>query len=505
MSTQNGGWVIILNIKPFLNFIKSLRFRGFLAVFLSAVLPVVIFVLVIASSYDKNAYENRVAVIREYGNTIRTNLGALGLVSFDTLADFESEISYFANMYEGRAVVVDKNLRVIFDTYGLGKGKTLISEEAINSFKGTESLHRNRKKNYVEFTMPILNPQDKAVIGIMVLSFSLKDMKLIADKLVQSGITLITILIVLMIIFAALYADMLSKPMRRLSREIDRLSNGNMDGEVAVRGYTELENISSSFNKMLSRAKKLEGSRQEFVSNVSHELKTPMASMKVLADALLEQPDADIEMYKEFMIDINNEIERENKIINDLLSLVRLDKKTGVMNTSLVDLNELLEQILKRLGPIAKKKNVELVFESFRAVKAEVDEVKISLALSNLIENAIKYNVEDGFVRVSLNADHKFFFVKVSDSGIGIPEEYQDQIFERFYRVDKARSRGTGGTGLGLSITKNVILMHHGEIRLYSKEDEGTTFTVRIPLSFIPPKNQIGKKKDGKFKFVRQA
>ena len=105
--------------------------------------------------------------------------------------------------------------------------------------------------------------------------------------------------------------------------------------------------------------------------------------------------------------------------------------------------------------------------------------------MSNLVENAIKYNVAGGWVQVTLDADHKFFYVTVDDSGIGIPEEYQDKIFERFYRVDKARSRETGGTGLGLSITKNIIQMHHGAIKVASKEDEGTTFSVRIPLSYI--------------------
>ena len=125
-------------------------------------------------------------------------------------------------------------------------------------------------------------------------------------------------------------------------------------------------------------------------------------------------------------------------------------------------------------------------FESIREVTADVDEVKLSLALNNLVENAIKYNVEGGWVRVTLDADHKFFYVKVADSGIGISEEFQEHIFERFYRVDKARSRETGGTGLGLAITKNIILMHQGAIRLTSKEGEGTTFTVRIPLTYIP-------------------
>ena len=236
---------------------------------------------------------------------------------------------------------------------------------------------------------------------------------------------------------------------------------------------------------MLTRIKNLESSRQEFVSNVSHELKTPLTSMKVLADSLLAQEDATPELYREFLIDITDEIDRENKIINDLLSLVKLDKSTSDISIASVNINDLLELVLKRLRPIAKQSNIELVYESYRPVIAEVDEVKLSLAFSNLIENAIKYNKEDGWVRVSLNADHKYFYVKVSDSGIGIPEEDQDLIFERFFRVDKARSRGTGGTGLGLSITKNVILMHKGAVKIFSRENEGTTFTVRVPINYI--------------------
>ena len=147
-------------------------------------------------------------------------------------------------------------------------------------------------------------------------------------------------------------------------------------------------------------------------------------------------------------------------------------------------INELLDMILKRLHPIAAKRNIELILEGFRPVDAEIDETKLSLAISNLVENAIKYNKDEGWVRVSLNADHKYFYVKVADSGVGIPEDCQDQVFDRFYRVDKARSRDTGGTGLGLAITKSVVSLHNGEIKLYSKVGEGTTFTLRIPLKY---------------------
>ena len=115
-----------------------------------------------------------------------------------------------------------------------------------------------------------------------------------------------------------------------------------------------------------------------------------------------------------------------------------------------------------------------------------MDEVKFTLAITNLVENGIKYNVDEGWVRVSLDADHKDFFVTVADSGMGIPEDEIERIFERFYRVDKSHSREIGGTGLGLSITRSAIAMHHGNIKVASKEGEGTIFTVRIPLSYIP-------------------
>jgi signal transduction histidine kinase len=197
------------------------------------------------------------------------------------------------------------------------------------------------------------------------------------------------------------------------------------------------------------------------------------------------QEDIPNEIYKEFFTDIVAEVDRENEIITDLLALVRLDKKNTNLNISQVNINELVEMILKRLRPIAAKNNIEIVLETFRPIIAEVDEMKMSSVITNLVENAIKYNVMDGWVRVTLNADHKYFYIKVVDSGIGIPEESQEMIFERFYRVDKTRARETGGTGLGLAITKSIILLHNGVIKVYSKEGEGTTFNVRIPLNYV--------------------
>lgn len=448
-------------------------------------IPMIIFAMVITSTYSEQAHSQRISELKYHGNMIANLLVSTGYFSSPNSKEVNSEIDQLAEIYDGRIVVVDSGLHIVKDTYGLEEGKTIISEEVIKCFRGTNSTYIDSDQQFVEITLPISHLETKEVIGVIVMSFSTKSIIDITSTVESKAGVLCFAIVIAVIMLAILYSFYITKPFEKFTSSIDRLTEGYLDEKLTVSGFTEMKNISESFNHMIVRMQKLEKSRQEFVSNVSHELKTPITSIKVLADSLVMQEDAPIEMYREFMVDITDEIERENKIINDLLSLVKLDKTASDMNIASININELLEQLMKRLRPIAAKRNIEVVLESYRPVIAEVDEVKLSLAISNLIENAIKYNVDEGWVRVSLNADHKFFYIKVSDSGVGIPEDAQDFIFERFYRVDKARSRETGGTGLGLSITRNAILMHRGAIKVYSKVNEGTTFTVRIPLSYI--------------------
>lgn len=448
-------------------------------------IPMIIFAMVIISTYNEQAHNQRISELKYHGNMIANLLVSTGYFSSPNSKEVNTEIDQLAEIYDGRIVVVDSGLHIVKDTYGLEEGKTIVSEEVIKCFRGTNSTYIDSDQQFVEITLPIAHLETKEVIGVIVMSFSTKSIISIKQIVESKAWVLCIAIVIAVIMLAILYSFYVTKPFKKFTSSIDRLTEGYLDEKLTVSGFTEMKNISESFNHMIVRMQKLEKSRQEFVSNVSHELKTPITSIKVLADSLVMQEDAPIEMYREFMVDITDEIERENKIINDLLSLVKLDKTASEMNIASININELLEQLMKRLRPIAAKRNIEVVLESYRPVIAEVDEVKLSLAISNLIENAIKYNVDEGWVRVSLNADHKFFYIKVSDSGVGIPEDAQDFIFERFYRVDKARSRETGGTGLGLSIARNAILMHRGAIKVYSKVNEGTTFTVRIPLSYI--------------------
>ena len=292
-------------------------------------------------------------------------------------------------------------------------------------------------------------------------------------------------IIVIVFLLAVFLAKVLTAPINRVTQAIGEVKAGYTDKPIEVNDYLETEHIVDAFNDLMGRMKVLDDSRQEFVANVSHELKTPIASMKVLADSLLAQNDVPAELYREFLEDIAEEIDRENKIITDLLALVKMDKTVSDMNISVVNINDLTELILKRLRPIARKQDVEVVFESHRVVEAEVDEVKLTLVITNLVENAIKYNRKQGWVKVILDADHQFFTMEICDSGIGIPEDSLDHIYERFYRVDKSHSREIGGTGLGLAITRSAILMHRGSIRVSSVMGEGTTFSIKIPLTYV--------------------
>lgn len=464
-------------------FFKSLRFRIMVILVIIGIVPSILVENGIVNSYEDRAVEVRRATVKNQCDILCNQLVKEGYMDSPDVETINSELTMLSNLYSGRVLIINRDFQIIKDTYDLDQGRLMISEEVINCFRGEEISQYDDKNRFIEMTVSIRDLKTKEVQGVMLVSISTEEIVTSIDILKQKGMMMLAGIVVLVIILGYILAGILMKPFARVTRAIEDLTDGYLDEEISVPDYTETELITDAFNKMLGRVKSLDASRQEFVSNVSHELKTPLTSMKVLADSLVGQENVPIELYQEFMQDITDEIDRENRIITDLLSLVKLDKKAN-LNIELVNINDLLELILKRLRPIGAKRDIDLILDSFRPVHAEIDETKLTLAISNLVENGIKYNVDGGWVRVSLNADHKYFYVTVADSGQGIPEDSIDHIFERFYRVDKSHSTEIDGTGLGLAITRSAILMHHGAIKVYSKEGEGATFSVRIPLVF---------------------
>lgn len=489
MYIQSGEWVIISRVKRQFRFrdkiFKNMRFRFILFAMLAGFLPCVAALFGIAKFYESRAVELRTAEIQNQCTILCNQLNNYGYLSDTSSEVINTSLTQLTNIYNGRVMVIDEELRVIKDTYSLDEGKTDVSENVVRCMKGERTNFYDRTNHYIEVTSPIVESGGDKVLGVMLASVSTDNIETTKQVLYTHGGVIIGIAMILLAMFSVFLADRMVRPIHKITGAIENVTEGYSDDVLHVDTFTETRQLSEAFNKMLGRLKILDESREEFVSSVSHELKTPMTSMKVLADSLLEQDNVPVEMYQEFMQDIAKEIDRENQIITDLLSLVKMDRSGQTMNIQTMNINDLLEQILKRLKPIAEKKNVEMVMESFRPVNAEIDETKFTLAVSNLVENAIKYNRENGWVHVSLNADHKYFYVKVEDSGIGIPEQDQAHIFERFYRVDKSHSREIGGTGLGLAIARNAVLVHRGSIKVYSNEREGTTFTVRIPLIYV--------------------
>lgn len=467
-----------------LKFIHSLKFRLFLLVALAGILPNVVLRVGILLSYESRAVSNRSIDVLGQAKILGNQVVTYDYMKDTSLEVINAQLEMLSTIYDGRVLIVNSSFQIVKDTYELDTGKTIISEEVVKSFQGEEINKYDSRNRYIELAIPLKKEGMEQSLGVLLVSVSTDSIMLNYDYLKDNALILELASLVIILGFALFWSGRLVRPFGKLTKYLEGVQAGDEEA-LMISDYTETQAISDAFNELWGKMRVIDDSRQEFVSNVSHELKTPLTSMKVLADSLLAQGDAPVELYKEFMGDIAEEIERENKIINDLLSLVKMDKAAGTLNVSVVNINELMELILKRLRPIAEKQNIELVLESFRPVSAEVDEVKLSLALNNLIENAIKYNKPEGWVHVSLNADHKYFFVRVEDSGIGIPEEALEHIYERFFRADKSHSREIGGTGLGLAITRNAVLMHRGAIKAHSKEGEGTVFTVRIPLMYI--------------------
>lgn len=479
-----------------LKILRSLKVRLFLVLFIVGLIPCIFMRYAILENYEHRAVSVRTSDVQTQLRILANHLIAYRYLQDASLEVINAELNQFSNLYDGRILIINNNLKVVKDTYGISEGKTIVSEEVILCMKGENTSQYDAENGYIEMTIPITEtmvmdmtgaePKKYDIVsGVMLISVSTDNITVTMEILSRQALVVEVIVIIAIFLVAFVLSHLLIRPFEKITDALSQVKEGYKSDPISVPDYLETEHIGDAFNQVLGRMKVLDDSRQEFVSNVSHELKTPITSIKVLADSLRGQEDVPVELYQEFMEDIATEIDRENKIINDLLALIKMDRAASTLNISQVDINMLVELIMRRLRPIAVKRDIELVYESMRPVIAAVDEVKITQVITNLIENAIKYNKEHGWVKVTVDADHQFFTVEVADSGIGIPADSVEHIYERFYRVDKSHSREIEGTGLGLSITRSAILMHRGTIKVVSEEGEGTTFTVKVPLTYI--------------------
>ena len=452
-----------------------------------SLVPLLVFFNIIMI-YIKDYYQSdRVKKILSEANVLAPTISKSNYYSF--LGDetkrqmMDSEIQDFSTQYSCRILIFDQSGLVLNDSNNAEVGNTKVIPEVVNALEKKKATNIHAAEKTVYAAAPIENDASE-IVGAVLLVGSVEDIYTSVSQIEQTLImyTVITTLVMAVLVFAV--SQVLIDPLSSIVNVVQKMSDGHLDQRINVNGHDEYAKLGYAFNDMAEKLEKVDKTRQEFVSNVSHELKTPLSSIKVLSESILLQEDIPVQMYQEFLQDINSEVDRMTRVVNDLLQLVFLDQGGSGLNIATVGVNDVVSDIIKRLTPLADQKDISIKYEDVRDVVIEADEMKLTSAISNLVDNAVKYTQRGGTVKVIVDADHQNAFITVSDTGIGIREEELGKIFDRFYRVDKTRDRETGGTGLGLAITYSTVRLHNGSIRVNSKENEGTSFIMRIPIHY---------------------
>ncbi|MBQ4435911.1 MAG: HAMP domain-containing protein [Clostridia bacterium] len=323
------------------------------------------------------------------------------------------------------------------------------------------------------------------VIGVLLLISPVTDMMTGLFSLRRQMLLIFLLVALAAVAVGFLFASVLTKPVSDMTKVIQRMSKGNFKLRVPEKGAGEVRHLAAAFNSMSEKLEALDETRNQFVANASHELKTPLAAMKVLIESLVYQPDMDKKLRIEFLQDVNKEIDRLSAIVSDLLTLVRMDAGSLQLHLEPLFVGDLVEENAHRLNTMARKRNQTLEIDVQDDCETSGDRGKLNQIIYNLMENAIKYTQDGGTIHVTLAREGANAVLTVEDNGPGIPKDALPHIFERFYRVDKARSRETGGTGLGLSIVKQLLTLHGGSIRAESEEGKGSTFIAEIPITQV--------------------
>lgn len=483
---------------------RSIRWQMTLVYFLLMVVGFAI-VLIFSSQIIRNF------LIDQRVDELQGSFGQIADALPEEYSQKNSETLYraslrYANQYKGRMLILDENGVVQVDSRSQYNGWRIQYDEVArvlwgneyhaygyhtyNSDANSETTAIGRwfrsifpKEEWSVFFVQAIQ-QDNKTIGAMLMSVSIQDELERVQSLLQSIAIVLGVVLFSTVLLSTLITRTITKPIADLTQVIRKMSRGELNQEVSLKGSSEIVELGKTFNDMSKRLEQTDRIRNDFVSSASHEIKTPLATMKILVESLLYQEHFDENMTREFLGDINSEISRLDAVITDLLRLVQAEKLEEDLSKDFkrINVRDICEDVDRRLHPLAERESIELNTD-LKDVFIMGDAIKLEQALFNLVDNAIKYTNNGGAVFLKCEAQKNHCLITVTDTGVGIPKEDLPKIFERFYRVDKARDRKTGGTGLGLSIVERMIKMHGGEISVNSEEDLGTQFEVRLPLA----------------------
>ena len=381
-----------------------------------------------------------------------------------------------------RILVTDSSGRVLYDTRETGGavGDYVLYAEIVQALMGNDAFTCVYKNGAFRSraTSPVLY-QNQIIGSVYAYEYDTEQAALISG-LQDNLLRLSAVIAVVVLALSLILSRALTIKISELLTAIRKVREGAYSHRAEIHGRDEIAQIGEEFNSLTDRLQVTENARRRFVSDASHELKTPLAAIRLLTDSILQTDNIYPETTREFVMDIGQEAERLSRITEDLLRLTRLD--SGVLEPPVVvDVLPVLEQVMRMMSLIAQEKGVDLTYDAAEGCTVLATKDEIHQVIYNLTDNAVKYSSAGGFVQVSLGAEGSQVVLTVADNGAGIPEADLPRIFERFYRVDKARSRAAGGTGLGLSIVSDTVKKRGGTVTAANRPEGGAVFTVHWP------------------------
>ena len=446
--------------------------------FIAAILLILLLLLntyPMTSSRDM-VFEEKHSAMSSQATVIASSLSGLDRLTKESVAEVLRilDIGGYA-----RTVVTDADGLVLYDDGGTVDEDTDI-EELLLALTG-KCVFRSLFTGEAfasSFAMPVYG-QGAAMGALYIYEYDAERAEIIVS--IQSRIRTISLAICSgALLVTGLFTTLLPRRMRELVRSIKIVASGDYSHRLVTRGRDEITDLGEEFNLLTERLDTTEKQRRRFVSDASHELKTPLASIRLLSDSIVQNENIDPETVREFVTDIGNEAERLQRTTEKLLDLSRLDDGVQVVPEP-VDVKQVAVDALVLLRPLAAEKNVRLRCDLADGCVVMATTDDMFHIIFNLVENAVKYNVPEGSVTMTLSQTDETVSFEVADTGIGIPEEDRLNVFSRFYRVDKARSREAGGSGLGLSIVHDAVVLHGGTITVGQNKPRGTKFTVSFP------------------------
>lgn len=388
-------------------------------------------------------------------------------------------VNQMSNLKVTRILITDHNGQVIYDSIGSAGAYALLPEilQALQS-NNVFSWSYHDGSMISKAATPIYSYG--TLTGCIYIMESDDQQGALIASLQRNILSLTLVLETAVIVFSVIFSSRFSHRMKRIRTSMRIIRNGDYTHKVNVGGRDELTLLGDEFNDLTEKLNNSEAKRRQFVSDASHELKTPLASIKLLSDSIL-QNDMDMDTVKEFVGDIGNEAERLNRMSSKLLSLSRIES-TDEMENEIINIVPTAERVVRMLSSIAHQSSVTMITDFRQDSPILIPEDDLYQILFNLAENGIKYNVPGGNLTISVFRQDDNAIIKVTDTGVGIPIDAINHVFERFFRVDKARSRKSGGSGLGLSIVQSMVSKNGGSIDVESVPQRGTSFTVTFPI-----------------------